>query len=123
VNVDGFTFDLKLNKIWPMKTNTIPMARIFVCINEKAPEKAQCLKGEGERILVWLKDEVARLGLKSKIWVTRTKCQGYCDPKGTVVTIQTPNATSPTHTIDQFSDVVFDEAPGLLAKLVDQISN
>ena len=40
-----------------MKKHELPLGRIFVCINEKAPEKSQCLKVEGEKCLKWLKDE------------------------------------------------------------------
>ena len=70
-----------------MKKQDKPKARIFVCINEKQPEKAQCMKGEGEVCLKWLKDQIEARGLKSKIKATGTKCLGYCDTTGTSVVL------------------------------------
>ena len=97
-----------------MKRQEGPIGRIFVCVNEKSPEKPQCLKGEGERIAVWLKDEVQRRGLKSKIWITRTKCQGYCEPQGTVLTIQPTN--------EQYSEVILEDAKAILEKLIQKLA-
>ncbi len=88
-----------------MNQVSLPEARIFVCVNEKAPEKTACLRGEGEKCVLWLKEEIKRRNLDKKIWVTRTRCQGYCLPEGTVVSFE------PTHR--QFSSVKFEELAAL----------
>jgi hypothetical protein len=90
-----------------------PQARIFVCVNEKAPEKAQCMKGEGEKCRAWLKEELVKRDLQSKIWVTRTKCQDYCEKNGTAVTFE------PTH--EQFSNVRVEDLPALLDEFVKKL--
>jgi (2Fe-2S) ferredoxin len=98
-----------------MKPHENPLIRIMVCVNEKPPHKAQCLLNEGEKIVVWLKDEVKRRDLKNLIWVNRTKCLGYCDPKGTAVVIY-PSG-------EQFSDVKFEDAPLILEKIIKKMSD
>ncbi len=96
-----------------MKKEDLPLARIFVCVNEKAPEKAQCLKGEGEKCVLWLRDEIKKRGLTDKIWVTRTKCQTYCSTDGTVITFE------PIH--EQYSSVVFEDVPKLFEHFLEQV--
>jgi (2Fe-2S) ferredoxin len=89
-----------------MNVEQTPKGRIYVCVNEKAPGKAQCLSGEGEKCVQWLREEVKRRGLSDDIWVTRTKCQSYCTPNGTVISFE------PSH--KQYSDVRFEDVPALL---------
>ena len=96
-----------------MKREESPIGRIFVCVNEKSPEKAQCLKGEGEKCVLWLREEVKKRGLTQDVWVTRTKCQSYCPIDGTVVTFE------PTH--KQYSSVVFKDVPQLLEEFLSEI--
>jgi len=96
-----------------MKQEESPIGRIFVCVNEKAPEKAQCLKGEGEKCVLWLREEIKKRGLMREVWVTRTKCQSYCATDGTVITFE------PTH--KQYSSVLFKDVPGLLAEFLSEI--
>jgi (2Fe-2S) ferredoxin len=97
-----------------MRKETIPQARIFVCVNEKPAPKVSCLKGEGEKCVVWLKEEVKKRHLQDKIWVSRTKCQGYCHPQGTVVTFE------PIH--EQYSDVTFPEMQNLFEEFLKKIN-
>lgn len=66
-----------------VKKQYSPQGRIFVCTYEK---EGRCRIGEGEKCVSWLKDEIKDRGLKRKVAVTKTKCQGYCDKKGTSVT-------------------------------------
>jgi hypothetical protein len=96
-----------------MKREDSPIGRIFVCVNEKAPEKAQCLAGEGEKVVSWLRDEVNKRGLMQDVWVTRTKCQSYCATDGTVITFE------PTH--KQFSSVLLKDVPSLLEEFLSEI--
>jgi len=93
-----------------MKKQNLPLARIFVCINEKPSEKAQCQKAEGEKCAVWLKEEVEKRNLKGKVRVTRTKCLGYCEPEGTSIVFE------PFH--DQFSSVRFEDVPALFEEFL-----
>lgn len=98
-----------------MKTQNLPEAHIFVCINEKAPEKSQCLKGEGERCVEWLKDQVEKRNLKGRLRVTKTKCLGYCDKEGTSIVFE------PVHR--QYSGVVLADVQKLFEEfLVEQKS-
>ena len=89
-----------------MRKEELPSFRIFVCAIEKAPGKAQCLKDEGEKCVTWLREEIRRLGLQEKVWVTRTKCQSYCAPEGTSILFE------PSH--KQYSGVKFEDLPALL---------
>jgi len=98
-----------------VKLEHSPRGRIFVCVNEKAPEKAQCLKGEGEKCVLWLREEIKKRGLTQEIWVTRTKCQSYCPTDGTVISFE------PTH--KQYSSVLFEDVPQLLEEFLSQILN
>ena len=91
----------------------MPAHRIFVCVNEKAPEKAQCLKGEGEKCVLWLREEVKKRGLSDKIWVTKTRCQDYCEPAGTALCFE------PVHT--QFSGVKVEDLAPLLEEFLKTV--
>src|SRR5438067_1009758 len=93
-----------------MKPQKIPEGRIFVCVSEKAPEKAACLRGEGEKCVEWLKEELEKRGLGKKIWVTKTKCQKYCDSAGTSIIFEPSNK--------QYSAVKFVELPELFERFV-----
>ncbi|MDZ4675888.1 MAG: hypothetical protein SGI74_00120 [Oligoflexia bacterium] len=90
-----------------------PQYRIFVCINEKPSPKAYCLTGEGEKAVLWMKDEVKKRGLDKKLWITRTKCLGYCKPEGTVILFE------PSH--EQYSAVKFADIQKLFEDFVSKI--
>jgi (2Fe-2S) ferredoxin len=87
-----------------------PKSRIFVCCAEKDPSKAACKRGEGERVAADFKEELNKQGKSTSIWVTRTRCQGYCDPNGTAILF---SATG-----KQYSDVTFEEAQELFKQNV-----
>jgi len=89
------------------------IGRIFICTNEKAPEKAQCLKGEGEKCAQWLKEEIEKRGLKSKMRATKTKCLGYCDVNGASLIFE------PTH--EQYSDVKLEDVPKLFEAFLEKL--
>jgi hypothetical protein len=98
-----------------MKEETTPQARIFVCINEKAPGKTACLKGEGDKCVTWLKEELRNRQLSSRIWVTKTRCQGYCVPDGTSLLFMPTNK--------QYSSVKFEDVPRLLEGFLAQLES
>jgi len=96
-----------------MEFHAEPQARIFVCINEKVPEKKQCLKGEGEKCLTWLKEEIKKRSLQDKIWVTKTRCQSYCDKEGTSVLFE------PVH--EQYSALLLEDVQRLFEEFLKKI--
>lgn len=93
-----------------MNEENLPKSRIFVCVAEKEPGKAACLKGEGEKCAVWMKSEVDKRNLKPNLRITRTKCLGYCDPSGTSVITFPENR--------QVSGITFTEVQGLFEEFV-----
>jgi (2Fe-2S) ferredoxin len=95
-----------------MKLESEPKGRIFVCANDKAPGKSQCLIGEGEKCVKWLRQEMASRGLTDKIWVTRSKCQSYCPPNGTVISFEPSRK--------QYSDVRLEDVPALLEEYLKE---
>ena len=86
-----------------MESKSIPGSRIFVCTHQKDGAVAQCLAGEGEKCATWIKEEIKNRNLKGKVWASRTRCLGYCDPKGTSVIYVRDGQ------MKQFSAVVFEE--------------
>jgi (2Fe-2S) ferredoxin len=96
-----------------MIKQTHPEYRIFVCINEKPAPKVSCLKGEGEKVVLWMKEETKKRGLDKKLWITRTRCQGYCQPEGTALLFE------PAH--EQYSAVTFEDAQKLYEDFVKKI--
>ena len=61
---------------------------IFICVNEK-DEKNQdfCSKVGGSDVYIKFKEAVAERGLISQVYVTRTRCLGFCNPVGPTVVI------------------------------------
>ena len=66
---------------------------IFICVNEK-DEKNQdfCSKVGGSDVYLKFKEAVAERGLISQVYVTRTRCLGFCNPIGTTIVVY-PAAT------------------------------
>ncbi len=61
---------------------------IFVCVNEKEDKsKDFCNKVGGSDIYFKLKEAVAQKGLTGTVYVTRTRCLGFCNPVGTTIAI------------------------------------
>lgn len=97
-----------------MKKQTLPLGRIFVCVNVKAPEKAQCAKKDGDECLAWLKEEIEKRNLKGKIRATGTRCLGYCEPEGTSIVFE------PFH--DQYSQVCVGDVPALFETFLKKLN-
>ena len=96
-----------------MKKQILPLGRIFVCTNEKAPEKSQCRKQDGDQCLSWLKEQVEKRGLKGKVRVTGTRCLGYCEKEGTAIVFE------PFH--EQYSSLVFADLPPLFEEFLRKL--
>jgi len=63
-----------------------PLKHILICVNER-DEGDCCSKVNGQEIYQEVKDFVKSNGLSPKIWVTRTRCLGFCNNVGTVMVI------------------------------------
>lgn len=71
-----------------MKTvNRLPLKHVFVCVNERDSSKECCMKVGGMNIYDKLKQFVAQNGLTGHVWVTKSKCLGFCNNVGTTIVI------------------------------------
>ena len=64
-----------------------PKHQLLVCVNQRAegdPLGAGC-GARGESVYHALKTEVARRGVHTQVWVTRTYCLGHCPRRGATV--------------------------------------
>ncbi len=64
------------------------LAHVLVCVNQRPnSELPSCAKGDAEGVYEafrrWLDDS----GLRTRIWLTRTQCMGWCHIEGTTVAI------------------------------------
>ena len=62
-----------------------PLKHVFVCINDKQGDC--CINVGGMELFLYLKQFVMENGLTSKVWVTKTKCLGFCNNTGVTVAI------------------------------------
>ena len=61
---------------------------IFVCVNEKEDKnKDFCNKVGGSDVYFKFKEAVAQRGLIGLVYVTRTRCLGFCNPVGTTIAV------------------------------------
>ncbi|NBW98178.1 (2Fe-2S) ferredoxin domain-containing protein [bacterium] len=60
---------------------------VFVCTNERPPEKVCCKKVGGHDFYLLLKERVKSAGLQHSHWICRTGCLGFCNSAGTTVAI------------------------------------
>ncbi len=63
-----------------------PAKHIIVCVNERQ-EGDCCKKVGGENLYFKLKDFIKNNGLSGRVWVTRSRCLGFCNPVGTTAVI------------------------------------
>lgn len=63
-----------------------PEKHVLVCVNERAEEDC-CKKVGGETFYFKLKEYIKLNGLSGRIWVTRSRCLGFCNPVGITVVI------------------------------------
>ena len=68
-------------------TAPLPEKHIFVCINVREEGRDCCSAVGGVEVFRKIKEYVMSRGLASRIWVTKTGCQGFCNPVGTTITI------------------------------------
>jgi len=59
---------------------------VLVCINDRESGDC-CSKVKGNEVFSEIKSWVVNSGLSSRIWVTRTKCLGFCNDVGTTIVI------------------------------------
>ncbi len=91
--------------------NPLPEKHIFVCVNEREEGKDCCNKVGGIHVFQKIKSFVMSNGLTSRVWVTKTKCQGFCNPVGTTITVY------PEQKI--FTEVKVEEVDKLLGDVLD----
>ena len=60
---------------------------ILVCVNEREEGKDCCSRVGGQDVFVELKSWVRDEGLTQQVWVTRTRCLGFCNAVGTTVVV------------------------------------
>lgn len=72
---------MKIVKDMPYKKH------VLVCVNEREPGKECCAAAEGAEIFFALKKWVAEKGLINSVWVTRTRCLGFCNAAGATVVV------------------------------------
>ena len=65
----------------------LPEKHIFVCVNERDASRDHCSKVGGIEIFQKIKFFVMSNSLNSRIWVTKTKCLGFCNPIGTTIAV------------------------------------
>lgn len=70
------------------RDNFGPKAHIFVCVNIRDdPHRDCCQRVGGEEVVQALKDWVNKESLRDKIWVSKSKCLGFCNPVGATVVV------------------------------------
>lgn len=65
----------------------LPEKHIFVCVNEREAGRDCCTKVGGIEIFQKIKSFVMSNSLTSRIWVTKTKCLGFCNPVGATIAV------------------------------------
>ena len=73
-------------------------AHILFCVNDREAPKVCCKKLGGEDLFYRFKKRVKSLGLSKILWVSRTRCLGYCNASGGVVAIHRPGQSPECYT-------------------------
>ncbi len=60
---------------------------VFVCVNDRGPEKECCKNVKGMEIFFELKKFVLENGLAGRVYVTKTGCLGFCNSNGANVVV------------------------------------
>lgn len=63
-----------------------PKLHILVCVNQRENESC-CKNADGEKIYLKLKKFVNANNLSSIVWITKTRCLGFCNDEGTTIVI------------------------------------
>jgi (2Fe-2S) ferredoxin len=63
------------------------LLHIFVCVNQRHTSKDMpcCHDVGGEELYIELKKYVMMKGYTGRVWVTRTRCLGFCNAVGATV--------------------------------------
>ena len=72
-----------------MKTTTdLPYKKhVLVCVNQRDEGKSCCSNTGSEEVFFELKKWVGEKGLVGKVWVTRTRCMGFCNDVGATIAL------------------------------------
>ncbi len=92
-------------------TAPLPEKHIFICVNTREGERDYCSKVGGHDVFKKVKEFVLARGLAGRIWVTKTGCQGFCNPVGTTITVY------PEQKI--FKEVKLEEVDKLLGEILN----
>lgn len=74
-----------------MKRSAYPPCRahVFVCVHERTDDSGMpcCAAAAGEETFLALKGEIERAGLAGSVWVTATRCLGFCNAEGCTIAL------------------------------------
>jgi (2Fe-2S) ferredoxin len=90
-----------------------PEIQILVCTNDRGEgaQKASCGARGSLEVYRRFKDRLRELGLRERVWVTRTGCLRYCS-RGTTVAIWPANAWYGGVTLDDVEELITAAAEG-----------
>ncbi len=60
---------------------------LFICVNQRDAPRSCCAATGSEELFIELKKWVAEQGLTQKVWVTRTRCLGFCNDVGATMVL------------------------------------
>lgn len=65
-----------------------PEAHVFVCVNVRDDQtRSCCLRVGGEEVASALKEWIIAENLRDKVWVSRSKCLGFCNSVGATLVV------------------------------------
>lgn len=68
-------------------TNMPCKKHVFVCVNDRGPDKDCCMNVKGYETFKHLKEFVMQNGLTNSVWVTKTGCLGFCNDVGCTIAV------------------------------------
>ncbi|MBI4163721.1 MAG: (2Fe-2S) ferredoxin domain-containing protein [Candidatus Aenigmarchaeota archaeon] len=68
------------------QVDRLPEKHIFICVNNRE-QGSCCLKVNGIDTFQKIKSYILSHGLAGRVWVTKTGCQGFCNPVGTTISV------------------------------------
>ncbi len=84
--------------------NVQPQKHVIICCNTREIGDC-CQKVGGEQLYIKLKEFVKKNGLVGRVWVTRARCLGFCNPVGTTIVIYPEQLWLTDVTIEEFEDL------------------
>src|SRR3989344_6983263 len=65
-----------------------PKLHVFVCVNVRDDlHRSCCQRVGGEDVAAALKEWTIKENLRDKVWVSKSKCLGFCNPIGATVVV------------------------------------